>query len=251
MSPLPPLSPNASLRYDVVRRLLPDGPATVLEVGCGMGGVGARLAQRYRYLGLEPDPLSCAVAVGRLAAAGGTGEIRNADLSGLRGDELFDLVCAFEVLEHIEDDQTALKEWVERLKPGGQLLLSTPAHQDRFGPADTMAGHFRRYDPEVMATRLAEAGLVDQQIVLYGMPLGYLLEAGRNAVGRRRIKRAGGDGGDIAERTSGSGRLLQPANRLVGTAIKVGTSPFRLVQRAFPHHGPGLVAAARKPGSVV
>ena len=248
MTQLPPLSPNASLRYDVIRRLLPAGPAVVLEVGCGMGGVGARLAQRFHYVGLEPDPISYQVAVRRIAAVGGTGEVRNTDLSGLRGDELFDLVCAFEVLEHIEDDQTALKEWVARLKPGGQLLLSTPAYQDRFGPADTMAGHFRRYDPELMADRLTGAGLVDQRIVLYGMPLGYVLEAARNAIGRRRAKRAGGD---MAERTSGSGRLLQPDNRVIGAAINVGTSPFRLIQRVFPDRGPGLVASARKPGSVV
>mgnify|MGYP006315794619 CR=1 FL=1 len=248
MSPLPPLSPNASLRYDVVRRLLPEGPATVLEVGCGMGGVAARLAQRYDYLGLEPDPISYAVAARRVGAASESGEVRNADLSGLRDDERFDLVCAFEVLEHIEDDRAALKEWVSRLKPGGQLLLSTPAHQARFAPADTMAGHFRRYDPEEMADRLTEAGLVDQQIVLYGMPLGYLLEAGRNAVGRRRLR---GSGADMAERTSGSGRLLQPGGRLAGTAITVATKPFQLVQRGFPNRGPGLVASARKPGSVV
>lgn len=248
MTALPPLSPNASLRYDVVRRMLPAGPATVLEVGCGMGGIGARLAQRYRYVGLEPDPISYAVAARRVAAVSDTAEVRNADLSGLRGDERFELVCAFEVLEHIEDDETALKEWVARLKPGGQLLLSTPAHQDRFGPADTMAGHFRRYDPDQMADRLTGAGLVDQQIVLYGMPLGYVLETARNAIGRQRIKRSGGD---MAERTSGSGRLLQPDNRIAGTAITVGTAPFRVIQRAFPNHGPGLVASARKPGSVV
>src|SRR5262245_20319146 len=248
MTPLPPLSPNASLRYDVIRRLLPVGPASVLEIGCGMGGVGARLAQRYRYVGLEPDPISYQVAARRIAAVGGTGEVRNTDLSGLHGDELFDLVCAFEVLEHIENDETALKEWTARLRPGGQMLLSTPAYQHRFGPADTMAGHFRRYDPELMADRLTGAGLVDQRIVLYGMPLGYLLEAGRNAIGRRRAKRAGGD---MAERTSGSGRLLQPDNRVVGAAINIGTVPFRVIQRGFPGRGPGLVASARKPGSVV
>jgi SAM-dependent methyltransferase len=207
MTQVPPLSPNASLRYDVIRRLLPAGPAAVLEVGCGMGGVGARLAQRYRYVGLEPDPISYQVAARRIAAAGGTGEVRNTDLAGLRGDELFDLVCAFEVLEHIEDDETALKEWVARLKPGGQLLLSTPAYQDRFGPADTMAGHFRRYDPELMADRLAGAGLVDQRIVL-GMPLGYLLEAARNAIagagqaGRRRHGRATSGSADCCSRTT-------------------------------------------------
>lgn len=243
MSPLPPLSPNASLRYAVVRRLLPRDAEDALEIGCGLGAVGARLARRYTYVGLEPDPLSYAVAAERVRQAGGAGEVRNGDLSVLKEDERFDLVCAFEVLEHIEDDRAALAEWIERLRPGGTLLLSMPAHQSRFGPADTMAGHFRRYEPPELNQLLREAGLVEIDIVLYGMPLGYLLEAARNAVGRRRLAPAEQP---IEERTSGSGRLLQPRSRMIGTAIRVGTRPFQLIQRAFPGRGPGLVVSARK-----
>src|SRR5215468_8157830 len=120
---LPPLSPNASLRFDVIRRLLPPGIHDVLEIGCGMGSVGARLSQHYNYVGLEPDPVSCATAQRRVAAARGHGEVRNGDLSALRDDEQFDLVCAFEVLEHIEDDAGALKEWLGALRPGGWVLF--------------------------------------------------------------------------------------------------------------------------------
>src|SRR6202034_4028879 len=54
-----PLAPNAWLRYDVVQRMLPpDGITDVLEIGCGQGAFGARLARRYRYLGVEPDKTS-------------------------------------------------------------------------------------------------------------------------------------------------------------------------------------------------
>ena len=63
-----PLAPNARLRYDVVERMLPDGVTDVLEIGCGQGSVGARLAQRYHYLGLEPDPASWELARQRLRA---------------------------------------------------------------------------------------------------------------------------------------------------------------------------------------
>jgi SAM-dependent methyltransferase len=247
VSALPPLSPNAWLRWDVVSRLLPPAGVDVLEIGAGQGGYAARLAGRYRYVGLEPDPESYAVAAARVAAVGGTGEMRNSDLSALGPDERFDVVCAFEVIEHIEDDVKALAEWTERLRPGGWLILSTPATQDRFGPADVMAGHFRRYDPPVMAERLGQAGLVDIEIVHFGTPLGYLLEAARNAVGRRRNAEVAGS--PIAERTGGSGRLLQPTSRLQGALTRVGTAPFRLVQRAFPSRGPGLVVRARRPAT--
>jgi SAM-dependent methyltransferase len=238
-----PLTPNAWLRFDVVERLLPAGVTDVLEVGCGQGALGVRLASRYHYLGVEPDASSSEVARGRMAAAANDGEIRNCTVAEL-GEERFDLVCAFEVLEHIKDDSAALREWADRLRPGGWLLMSVPAHQHRFGPADELVGHFRRYDPPAMTALLTECGFTDTTIRLYGMPLGYLLEAGRNAVGRRRL--AGVATTSVAERTAGSGRLLQPSSgSLRGTATRWATAPFRMAQRAFPATGPGLVVRAR------
>jgi SAM-dependent methyltransferase len=239
-----PLTPNAWLRYDVVKRILPAGITDVLEVGCGQGALGARLAQRYHYVGVEPDQTSWAVAQRRVSAVA-TGEVRNVTVEAI-GDEQFDLVCAFEVLEHIEDDETAVKEWAGRLRPGGWLLLSVPAHQRRFAPADEMAGHFRRYDPAVMAALLARCGFGEITIRQYGFPLGYVLEAGRNQIGRRRI--AASAGKSIEERTAGSGRLLQPSSARLGATIRWGTAPFRVMQRAFPNTGTGLVVLARLTG---
>ena len=247
MNDLPALSPNAWLRWDVVSRLLlsaVEPGCDVLEVGCGQGGFGVRLAQRYRYVGVEPDPLSYEVARSRVEITG-RGEVRHGDLSALTPDERFDLVCAFEVIEHIEDDQQALNEWAQRLRPGGTLLLSTPAYQSRFRAADEMVGHFRRYDPLVLRNKLAAAGLVDIELRHFGAPLGYVLEAGRNAVGRRRLARL--EGADMTTRSHGSGRLLQPSKRKTAAAAQYGTWPFRRLQRAFPNRGPGLIAAARKP----
>jgi SAM-dependent methyltransferase len=240
-----PLTPNGWLRFDVVRGMLPPGVTDVLEVGCGQGAVGFRLAQRFHYVGVEPDEASCAVARARLAH-GGRGEARNTTVAGL-GDERFDLVCAFEVLEHIEDDAAALAEWAARLRPGGWLLLSVPAYQSRYGAADELVGHFRRYDPPALAALLGAAGFADVEVRHYGVPLGYALEAGRNAIGRRRLARAAGS--TVEERTAGSGRLWQPSGRARGTAIRLATAPFRAAQRAFPNTGTGLIARARLTGS--
>ncbi len=242
---LPPLSPNAWLRWDLVSQLLPDDAHAALEVGCGQGGFGTRLSQRYRYVGLEPDRASYEVAHARLVAAGGNGEIRNGDLSALGPDETFDLVCAFEVIEHIEHDDKALAEWAGRLRPGGWLILSTPAFQHRFGPADVMAGHFRRYDPVIMTRLLGETGLENVEVRQFGGPLGYTLEFGRNQIGRRRV--AAQAQASMADKTGGSGRLLQPSSPLQGAATRYGTLPFRWLQRRFPGHGPGLVAKAQLP----
>jgi SAM-dependent methyltransferase len=242
---LPPLSPNGWLRWDVVSRLLPPAGVDVLEVGCGQGGFAARLAQSYDYVGVEPDSVSAGVAADRLATAGGRGVVHQGDLSVLDPDARFDLVCAFEVIEHIKDDEAALRDWVERMRPGGWLLLSTPAFQHRFGPADEMVGHFRRYDPDAMRRLLREVGLEDVELVQFGAPLGYLLEAGRNAVGRRRAAKVAA--APMSARTDESGRTLQPSRPLQAAAARLGTLPFRRVQRAFPQRGPGLVARARKP----
>jgi len=236
-----PLTPNAWLRYDVIRQVLPAGISDVLEIGCGQGSLGARLARHYRYVGVEPDQTSWAVAQRRITATG-AGEVRNVAFDAL-GEEQFDLVCAFEVLEHIEDDATTLKEWAVRLRPGGWLLLSVPAHQRRYAPADDLAGHFRRYDPEALAALLASCGFTDIGIRQYGFPLGYLLEAGRNQIARRRL--AASTGQSLADRTAGSGRLLQPSGGMTGALTRWGTAPFRVLQRAFPHTGTGLVALAR------
>jgi SAM-dependent methyltransferase len=172
--------------------------------------------------------------------------VRQGDESVVGADELFDLVVAFEVIEHIEDDASALAAWASHLRPGGWLLLSTPAWQKRFGPADEMVGHFRRYDPPVLRSRLAGAGLTDVELVHFGAPLGYVLEAGRNAVGKRRLA-SPESSASMAERSEASGRTLQPSTSWTATAARLGTLPFRKLQNAFPGTGPGLVARARKP----
>jgi len=240
-----PLTPSAWLRYDLIRRMLPDGIDDVLEIGCGQGALGVRLARGYRYLGVEPDRASWAVASKRISAAG-RGEVRNVAVQDL-DDSRFDLICAFEVLEHIDDDAAALKEWAERLRDNGWLLLSVPAYQRRFGPADELVGHFRRYDPDALTALLAGSGFTQIQMRHYGFPLGYLLEAGRNVIARRRLARAAEV--PVAERTAGSGRLLQPSGGLRGAVARWGTAPFRALERAFPNAGPGLVVLARSTAS--
>jgi hypothetical protein len=78
---------------------------------------------------------------------------------------------------------------------------------------------------------------------MYGAPAGYLLEVARNAISGRRLARAG----SAEERTAHSGRYLQPTETWQSSAIRAGTAPFRLVQRAFPMYGPGIVVRARRP----
>lgn len=239
---LPPLPPNAALRYDVVSRLLDEiRPTTMLEIGCGQGAFGARLAGRTTYLGMEPSKASWQVAAPRVEAAGGT--VINGDHTAVPGGSSYDVVCAFEVLEHIENDKEALGAWVEHVRPGGHVILSVPAWQDRFGTWDELAGHFRRYSPTEIEGRLHDAGMREVAVVVYGWPLGMALEGVRNRVASRREQRSDAT---YEERTENSGGVLQP-NALTGTLTRVGIAPFRLLQRLQPTKGTGLVAIGRRP----
>ena len=238
-----PLAPNAWLRFDVVARMLPAAAVTALEIGCGGGAFGARLATRYDYLGVEPDRACAAVARDRLYAIG-RGEVQNTTAEFLPNRQ-FDLVCAFEVLEHIENDRSALRAWARLIRPGGWLLLSVPAGQDRYGPWDELVGHFRRYEPSGLADLLTETGFAHVRTRRYGFPLGYALEPARNVVARRLLARSPGQ--SITERTAASGRQLQPSACRPGALSRWATAPFRFAQRAFPGTGTGLVAVARMP----
>ncbi|MGZ4335269.1 MAG: class I SAM-dependent methyltransferase [Gaiellaceae bacterium] len=241
----PALPPNAALRWDRVARLLPRDAKDVLEIGCGQGGFAVRLARRYRYVGVDIDAASVDACRARLAAHGVDGEVRVGDLSTLSADERFDIVCAFEVLEHVEDDRLALGEWAERVRPGGTLLVSVPAWAVRYSSWDELGGHFRRYDPDGLAQLLKKAGLAQPVTVVYGWPLGYLLEAVRNSIARRRG--IDSSGATFEERTSASARVF---HRMPdgGRAILpyVATRPFAVLQRLKPDRGTGLVGIARK-----
>lgn len=241
----PPLAPRAWLRWDRVQGLLDDlRPRTVLEIGCGQGAFGARIAERAAYVGVEPDPAAYEVARERIDRAGGA--VLHGTHEAVPAGSLFDLVCFFEVLEHVPDDDSMLKAWTAFVQPGGHVLLSVPAFAHRFGPTDVHSGHYRRYDPHVLEEAMLRAGLEDVHIVVYGWPLGYALEAVRNHVARRRLK-AMDDVPSCEELTAASGRTLQPTRPLLAAGIAAATLPFARLQRLRPTRGTGLIAVGLRP----
>ncbi len=228
------------MRWALIAPLLDDGIRSVLEVGVGQGALGYRLAERYRYVGLELDEQALAVARSRIR----NGTLVHGGLDALPPEDRFDLVVATEVLEHYEDDVAELRLWRERLVPVGALLISVPAFPERFGPWDVKAGHFRRYERDGLAATLRAAGFEPVAIRTYGFPLGNLLEAARDTVAKREHAEA-----SMEERTAASGRLLQPS-KATGWLTAGAGAVGGLLQRPFTsgRHGVGFVALARATG---
>lgn len=164
-----------------------DSPGAVLEIGCGAGALLYDLAQAGFYgIGVEQSPQACAVATQVLA---GTPAFQV--VSQLPEEKVmrYDYVMAFEVLEHIADDQAALCSWVQYLKPAGTLLISVPAHQKRWDQSDVWAGHYRRHERAELVAKIERAGCIVVTVYNYGWPLANWIEPVRSWVYGRRLQR--------------------------------------------------------------
>lgn len=84
-------------------------------------------------------------------------------------DQSFDLVCALDIIEHVEDDDGALSEVSRTLKPGGAVLVSMPLHAALWTSFDDFVGHKRRYDPADLLSKLARNHLAVERSAVFGM----------------------------------------------------------------------------------
>jgi SAM-dependent methyltransferase len=141
----------------------------ILEVGCGSGNVLRVLktlgAGRGAVEGLELSPEAAAAARARTGLP-----VTNGYVSDLDPEARYNLIAAFDVLEHIADESRVLMEIRERLTPGGRLILTVPAHQMLWSPFDEASGHERRYSRRSLS-RVLEASGFEVEYVTYFMSL--------------------------------------------------------------------------------
>jgi SAM-dependent methyltransferase len=102
----------------------------------------------------------------------------------------FDLVCAFDIVEHIEDDRQAFRELRRVAKDDATVIFSVPLHPARWSAFDALVGHARRYDPDDLLAILGEHAFVLEQSAAFGMQprSGWLLDFAVWGLTHRRVQ---------------------------------------------------------------
>ena len=137
---------------EVIDRFPPEGE--VFDIGGGNGFVSMAL-QDHGWEVVLVEPGSGA----NNAKRRGVQRIVRATLEDADFEAgMIPAACAFDVIEHIENDTAFLTSLYELLKPGGMLYLTVPAYQWLWSQDDINAGHYRRYNKALLTRSLADAG---------------------------------------------------------------------------------------------
>ncbi|MDM0122293.1 class I SAM-dependent methyltransferase [Variovorax arabinosiphilus] len=128
-----------------------------LEIGCGTAYVLSGVAAAYpraRLSGSEIFVAGLGFAAERLPAA----DFVQMDAREIPYRDEFDVIGAFDVIEHIEEDERVLSQMHAALKPGGHILLTVPQHSWLWSDADEYACHVRRYNAAELHRKVEAAG---------------------------------------------------------------------------------------------
>ena len=151
-------------RRKILRRLLArfvpiraDTGGRVLDAGAGTGANLAMLSEFGQVTAVERSPLAAA----HIEATYGVAVVREA-IPAQRSRTApggYDLVAALDLIEHIEEDDRAIRFLAERLAPGGWLLVTVPAFQCLWSSHDEALSHHRRYRKRGLVRQLQAAGI--------------------------------------------------------------------------------------------
>jgi len=144
--------------YRIVRG---DLGATVLDAGAGIGTFTDILVRdRRRVAVLETEPQFLASIRERFGAneAVSVHEGDLTDKATFAHIQAVDSVLCLNVLEHVDDDIAAMRNLLDKTRPGGKMVALVPAYPWLFNGMDTAVGHYRRYGKGEFVERLEQAG---------------------------------------------------------------------------------------------
>jgi len=193
----------------------------ILNVGSGTGGTVEILAEHGKVLNIDQSGEAV-----RLMRESGYEALQMDGANTPLENEQFDLVAALDVLEHIQEDKSALQEWGRLLKPGGYVLLTVPAYQWLWSGHDVFLEHKRRYRLGEIEAALRDAGLsIVKGAYYFGLvfPLAAAVRlAARGAIEpKSSLKKHGGLTNGLLTAICAAELPLFPINRLAGLSVFV------------------------------
>ena len=218
-----------------LRQYFPDA-RNFLEIGCGTGFVLSGIRQAFPSLTLAGSEIfdsGLQYAAQRLPGVW----LFQMDARCLPFEREFDALGAFDVLEHIAEDEAVLAQMFRAVKPGGGVMLTVPQHQFLWSYLDDYSFHKRRYERTQLIALCRHVGFHVERITSFVSLLVPLMLAARIAK-----QRPGKNFDPLAELS---------INPLLNTALERGMGlECRLIQAgvSFPIGG-SLLVIARRPAS--
>lgn len=198
-----------------------------LDIGCGAGGVLARLAEKYDATGIDMSPIARDYCAKRGLKA----------LDGMLPDglpftepESFDIIVLSEVIEHVKEDRASVQAVARLLKPGGLLICTVPAHMWLWSSHDDFNFHQRRYTRHqfgALFARLTDAA--GSPLTLKPLVLSYYQAASMPLVaGARALEK-------FRTRFTGHPPRQPEVNPLPGPINWLLTQAFQIERHLLPH----------------
>lgn len=207
---------------------------SLFEVGCGTGYVLSGVSKEFpdaTLLGSEIFTVGLGFAAARLPSV----NFIQMDARNIPYREEFDVIGAFDVLEHIEEDVTVLREVHSALKANGFFFLTVPQHSWLWSPVDEYACHVRRYSALELHQKLESAGF---EVVRSTSFVSLLLPAMLLSRIMQRYAKTSIDPADELKLSGGLNAFLYKVMQIEVGLIKSGIN--------FPFGGSRLVVAKRR-----
>lgn len=207
------------------------GARRILDVGCGTGEMVDMLREFGTVTALDRAPEAVQYCCARFGAQV---DVR---LGGIPEDlpnaGTLDLVTAFDVIEHLDDDLGALRALCATLVPGGLLVVTVPAFAMLWGPHDVLNEHRRRYTPAHLRAQLVAGGFVVDRVTCFNSWLFPFVAVVRTLQRRRRT----------APR-SDFHQLPGPSNRLL---LALFASEAAVLRKVTLPIGVSILAVSHRP----
>ena len=132
-----------------------------LEIGCGTGFVASNIQKRFPEASVSgSELLSNGLAFSRTRLPQAT--LFQMDARCIPFADEFDVIGAFDVLEHIPEDEIVLAQMFKAVKPGGGVVVTVPQHDFLWSVTDDFSHHQRRYSQQEMLQKMKRAGFTVQ-----------------------------------------------------------------------------------------